>query len=208
MNSSSEERGMIDVRDFEFPVLLKSHDIESSEKPAAGNAISEKLKSEYARGVRDGAANSEAHIRTEVQKERQRAGELLQCFEQEKAQYFRDVEREVVRLSCAIARKVLHREAQVDPQLLLALVRAALVDVAAATRIQIFVNPAHRTAWAEYFPSNSNVQVEIIADESLSKIQSRIVTDLGSTTIGWEEHLAEIERGLFDLLDKNPGRVQ
>src|ERR1700753_1342158 len=48
------------------------------------------------------------------------------AFQAEQAQYFAQVESEVVQLALSIAAKILHREAQVDPMLVAALVRIAI----------------------------------------------------------------------------------
>jgi flagellar assembly protein FliH len=209
MNSLSEQQPLVtaDIRAFEFP-LLRDPDCDMASATAAAPLAQDSLQSEYQRGVRDGIARSDSRLRDTVESERQRVNELLTVFEKEKSRYFHEVEREVVRLACAIARKVLHRESQVDPQLLLRLVRSALQDVQGATRIRVYVNPADRKTWAETLSSEMGAAVEIVGEEGLSSLRSRIETDLGSAVVGWEEQLAEVERGLFDLLEKNPGRVQ
>jgi flagellar assembly protein FliH len=191
-----------EIRAFHFPLLQDSNCDETSTMPSQ-----DVLQSEYQRGLRDGIARFESRLRDAVESERRRVDELLAAFEQDKVRYFHEVEREVVRLACAIARKVLHRESQVDPQLLLRLVRSALQDVEGATRIRVYVNPADRKAWAETLSSEMGTGIEIVAEEGLG-LRSRIETDLGSTVVGWEDQLAEVERGLFDLLERNPGRVQ
>ena len=204
MNSLSEHQSMAtaEIRTFHFPLLQDSNCDETSTMPSQ-----DVLQSEYQRGLRDGIARFESRLRDAVESERRRVDELLAAFEQDKVRYFHEVEREVVRLACAIARKVLHRESQVDPQLLLRLVRSALQDVEGATRIRVYVNPADRQAWAETLSSEMGTGIEIVAEEGLG-LRSRIETDLGSTVVGWEDQLAEVERGLFDLLERNPGRVQ
>lgn len=204
MNSLSEQQSMATagIRAFHFPLLQDSNCDETSPMPSQ-----DVLQSEYQRGLRDGIARFESRLRDAVESERRRVDELLTAFEQDKVRYFHEVEREVVRLACAIARKVLHRESQVDPQLLLRLVRSALQDVQGATRIRVYVNPADRKAWAETLSSEMGTGIEIVAEDGLG-LRSRIETDLGSTVVGWEDQLAEVERGLFDLLERNPGRVQ
>jgi flagellar assembly protein FliH len=51
---------------------------------------------------------------------------LISGFEEERSHYYAQVESEIVQLALAIAAKILHREAQVDPMLLAALVRIAV----------------------------------------------------------------------------------
>ena len=51
---------------------------------------------------------------------------LIAGFEAERSEYYARVEAEIVQLALAIAAKILHREAQVDPMLVAALVRLAV----------------------------------------------------------------------------------
>src|ERR1700728_168641 len=51
---------------------------------------------------------------------------LIAGFEEQRSEYFANVEGEIVQLALSIAAKILHREAQVDPMLLAALVRLAV----------------------------------------------------------------------------------
>ena len=64
--------------------------------------------------------------------------------------YFQRVEAEAVALAVAIARKILHREAQVDPLLLAGVVRVGLDNVAAGTRVRLRVHPQQVQAWKEF----------------------------------------------------------
>ena len=64
---------------------------------------------------------------------RRNAADCASCaksFVQERSKYFAAVEAEVVKLALAIAARVLHREAKMDPLLLAASVRVALDKVA------------------------------------------------------------------------------
>ena len=51
---------------------------------------------------------------------------MIAGFEAERSDYYARVEAEIVQLALAIAAKILHREAQVDPMLVAALVRMAV----------------------------------------------------------------------------------
>ena len=64
-------------------------------------------------------------------------------FARERTKYFADVEAEVVKLALAIAARVLHREAELDPLLLTGVVRVALEKVAEDSAT-VFVCPLRR----------------------------------------------------------------
>lgn len=137
-------------------------------------------------------------IRTTVTKE-------IERFAAERDDYFARIEREVVRLAMCIARKVLHRESQLDPHLLQGLARVALDDISQATKVRLHVNPAELDSWREFFSSQvQSRSPEIIADRSIAQHGCSIRTDLGQTQISIDDKLDEIERGLFDLLASRP----
>jgi hypothetical protein len=54
-----------------------------------------------------------------------------------------------VQLALSIARKVLHREAQVDPLLLMGIVRVALERIEGATGVTLAVHPEQVPEWRQ-----------------------------------------------------------
>ena len=55
-----------------------------------------------------------------------------------------------MQLALAIARKILHREAQVDPLLLAGMVRVALEKIESHTKVSVRVHPATGFGVAEF----------------------------------------------------------
>jgi flagellar assembly protein FliH len=138
-----------------------------------------------------------------------RAGvaEALQAFRAEREAYFQRVEAEVVRLALSIARKILHRESQMDPALLAGIVRVAMEKFEAATTVRLRVPPGQERLWQEALGSGLKdaAPVEIIAENALAPGQCVLETQMGSTEVGLEAQLKEIEQGFFDLLAQRPG---
>ena len=126
-------------------------------------------------------------------------------FETERADYFARVEAEVVQLALAIAAKILHREAQVDPMLVAALVRVATEKMRDGSSVTVRVSPRLSKQWKEYFDRQpSAARIEVIATEGLSENDCVVETELGSTNFGLDTQLKEVERGFFDLLALSP----
>ena len=92
------------------------------------------------------AAAAQSHRAGAFGRRRQRCRD----FASSEPEYFRQVEVEAVRLALSIARKVLHREAQMDPLLLAGVVRVALDQMQAGTRSVLRTSPAQRAIWAEF----------------------------------------------------------
>src|SRR5271155_4812015 len=89
----------------------------------------------YHRGMAEGEIRARAVFDKQLMVEREAVAKLITGFEKEKQKYFQKVESEVVQLALAIARKVLKREAQIDPMLLTGVVRVALDKVSDTTNV-------------------------------------------------------------------------
>jgi len=148
-----------------------------------------------------------AQVRQEAEREIQHARAAIHAtieqFNQQRDEYFREVEDEVVQLGLAIAHRLIRRELQIDPRLLAGLVRYELEQLEAATSVRLFVSPDSLGAWSEVLGSMPR-PVELSGDKALTASEARIETALGSTTVSFERELKEIERGFFDLLGHRP----
>ncbi len=135
--------------------------------------------------------------------------QMLQSLEQfrlERQSYFHNVEGEVVRLALAIAARVLHREAHLDPLLLAGAVRVALEKLGDSSRVVMRVPPREVETWKEFFRTGSNLRIQpgVLEDPSLSPGECLLATELGTIELGVRAQLEEIEKGFFDLLDRRP----
>ena len=103
-----------------------------------------------AQGRQDGL--SEARKTFEEQLAREQAGVVnaLAQFSRDRILYFQKAESEVVQLALGIARKILHREAQIDPLLLAGMVRVALEKIDGATDISLRIHPTQAAHWRSY----------------------------------------------------------
>src|SRR5579875_629509 len=134
--------------------------------------------------------------------------QALEQFADERSRYFQQVESEVVSLALSIARKILYREAQVDPLFLAGAVRVSLEKLAAGTRVQLRVHPSQVNHWKEFLAGQNRIDPmpEVVADNSLGTVDCVLETELGSTNLSLEAQLKEIEKGFLDLLAARPNR--
>jgi flagellar assembly protein FliH len=158
-------------------------------------------------GRRAMQAQMEAEMQASVARERQRVQGVVEEFAAARDRYFSDVEQEVVKLALAIAERVLHREAQMDPLLLSAAVRVALEKMADRSGVVLRACPAEVAGWERMFRTTSAADRPIaIADERLQAGECILETKLGTVELGVRQQLEEIERGFFDLLNHRPAR--
>jgi flagellar assembly protein FliH len=125
-------------------------------------------------------------------------------FVRERARYFAGVEAEVVNLALAIAARVLHREAKLDPLLLTGVVRVALEKVAedSATVLRVPVDAVEM--WREVFVASPESSLQVMGDERLTAGECVLETNVGRVELGVSAQLEEIERGFFDLIQQRP----
>jgi flagellar assembly protein FliH len=161
----------------------------------------------FARGRQAGQQESRQAFEQQLAKEKSNVAATLAQFARDRSTYFEKVEPEVVQLAMSIARKILHREAQVDPMLLAGIVRVALEQIDGATGVRLRVHPQKSADWRQFLTSQlqpANLP-EIVEDPSQPVDQCMVETAMGSTAIGLEIQLKEIEQGFADLLAARPG---
>jgi len=165
------------------------------------------LEASRKQGFQEGEIHAAAAAGLEVQRERASVTAAIQEFAGQRAEYFRRVEGDVVKLALAIARKVLHREAQLDPLLLAGVVRVALDQMQAGTRLVLRTWPEGAEAWRSFCEANLGGErsVEVVPDSSLEAYRCVLEAEVGSVEISLERQLEEIESGFFDLLQHRPG---
>jgi flagellar assembly protein FliH len=129
----------------------------------------------------------------------------LELFLVERKNYFSRIESEVVHLALAISAKILHRQAQVDPMLVAALVRVAVDKLHDGSSVSVRVSPLQAEKWREYLadPLNGS-KIAIVEDAHLGPEDCILETDLGSANFSIEAQLKEVEQGFFDLLAQRP----
>ena len=181
-----------------------------SQAPGPSPASEEQIRAREAQARKAGWDEALAQARVEFEKrladERQPLVQAIREFARERETYFQRVEGEVVGLAVAIARKILHREAQVDPLLLAGVVRVGLDNVAAGTHVRLRVHPDQVAGWQHFFSQQPDLRSipELLGDPSLGPGHCLLETELGSTDLTLETQLKEIEQGFFDLLAQRP----
>ncbi len=157
----------------------------------------------------DAVAQVEQKLRQEMEQKliaaRAPVAAAIKDFSAQRDEYFARVEGEVVQLSLAIAAKILHREAQVDPMLVATLVRIATEKMREGSSVTVRVSTGRGASWKQYFAGfPSAVRIEVAEDPSLSSHDCILETNLGSANFGLDTQLKEVEQGFFDLLALRP----
>jgi flagellar assembly protein FliH len=162
----------------------------AAEREVAIAETESRLKREYEHRSKDQAAKVAASI---------------QSFQHSCRDYFSRVESEVVQLALGIARKILHRESQVDPTLVAAIVQIALGQLKEGSVASLRVSTHEGQRWKEHFATlNLLPKMVIVEDVDLSEGDCILETEVGSLNVSVDGQLKEIERGFLDVLAHRP----
>jgi flagellar assembly protein FliH len=177
----------------------------------AGQGGEDQSRRKHAEAFEQGRQSAQQQLRAELDaalaKHRSEIDRALHEFALERQSYYQRIEGEVVELALAIARKILHREVQIDPHALAGIVRVTLEKLDTGTKVNLRVHPKEATDWRHYFACQMEdvPAPDIHEDPAIPAGECRIETSLGSTEVGLESQLKEIETGLLDLLAERPG---
>jgi flagellar assembly protein FliH len=178
---------------------------EGSLRTAVETARREALQRGEQEGRRASRAEMEAEMRVALTRERQRLAAAVAEFLEVRERYFVEVEQEVVKLALAIAARVLHREAQVDPLLLTGVVRVALEKMADRSGVVLRVAAVDVEAWEQVFSGTEVSERPMVMEAArLERGDCVLETRMGTVELGVSVQLEEIEKGFFDLLNHRP----
>lgn len=206
----------VDVSPMRYPALGGAPPDLGAE-PAAAPAEAERAEREERFGRELEAARREAFEKGRAAAaadqetwRKQCSGALAAAIEEFRARrddYLSRVEREVVTLALAVAERILHREAQMDPLLLAGAVRVALGQLAESTEVRLRVPSGQQELWAEMLRLMPRLPLrpEVVGDAEMGACEAVLETRLGRVDLGVRAQIAEIERGFFDLLGVRAG---
>jgi flagellar assembly protein FliH len=153
----------------------------------------------YQHGYRDGeAAARKAKADVAIEELAESVADLAQT----RSALFRSSQADVLRLAMAVARRIIHRELLMSPDVLGGVISVALDRIEEADLHRIRVHPAFVDRIDESLSGRTNGRkVQIVADSSLPLGGCVFETQHGNVEAGIESQLSEIERGLADHLE-------
>ncbi len=155
----------------------------------------------YQRGLIEGKAASAELAKAELQALVERMSRNLAELSALRSRLRKSAESDLVRLSIAVARRVLHRELTLDPESIDGLIRVALDKLDSHELSRVRVHPdqekAVRNAMARFTGAHN---VEVVADPSLQCGDVLFETTQGVLDASVDAQLREIERGFADRL--------
>jgi flagellar assembly protein FliH len=108
-----------------------------------------------------------------------------------------ETEREMVQLALTLARRVVHREVTLDPELAAALAHVALERLGTTTPATIRLNPEDYTIVAQDGARWGGQTVTVVPDPSISRGGCLVDSAFGSVDATIERQFDELSRALF-----------
>jgi len=168
-------------------------------------ALEREARARQERAFSEGYAKGEAAGRAA---ERERAETAAAAFTHALAELAearrklrRDCEEDCVKLSVAIARRVLHRELSVDPEAMLGIVKAALARLEGREVDRIRTHPDDAALIRAHIERTAGrAHVQVLGDAGVARGTCVFETARGNLDASVETQLMEIQRGLVDRI--------
>jgi flagellar assembly protein FliH len=167
--------------------------------------FAKRIQMERAEATQETEQTLSSDYEQKLEAERASIAAAVSAFAAQRESYFARAEAEIVQLALAIAAKILHREAQVDPMLVATLVRMAVEKMREGSSVNVRVGVGQVSRWKGYFASQGKgAGVQVIEDTELSDHDCMVETELGTANFGLDTQLKEVEQGFFDLMALRP----
>ena len=116
----------------------------------------------------------------------------------------KDAEKDLLKLSIAVARRVLHRELTLDPMSIEGLIKVALdkLESRELSRVRVHPDQEARGARVDRALLHRATSSNVVADTSLHQGDVLLETTHGTVDASVDTQLREIERGFADRLQR------
>ena len=111
----------------------------------------------------------------------------------------RETEQQMVQLALAVARRIVHREITLDPDLLIAMARVALDRLGDSAHVTIRLHPEDYTAMRRR-PRHGvgrHRTSRVVADSRVARGGCRVESDFGAMDAGVDAQIHELARALL-----------
>lgn len=176
--------------------------------PVASGDLAELEREAFAKGFAQGERSGQEAASQRGEAMLRRLTETLQELTQLRSQMIHQTERQMVELALAVARRVVHREVSLDPDLLVAMARVALDRLGEAAQITVRLNPDdYRVVGAPRVAQLTASNVTVVADGRIERGGCRVESEMGILEAGIDAQLHEIAQALLGRADAAAGAL-
>jgi flagellar assembly protein FliH len=161
------------------------------------------VREAHAAGVREAESSAKTRAAAEVQAVIEKLGHSIAELSQMRIRLRKQAEADTIKLSLAIAKRVLRREVAVDPDAMRGLLIAALEKLQTQEIHRVRASAGQAAAIAAALrQAAAHARIEVIPDGTLTPGSVVFETNQGNLDASVDSQLQEIERGLADHLRK------
>jgi flagellar assembly protein FliH len=161
----------------------------------------QRMQAAYQQGLQEGHTSAQQDMSAQLGVMNGRLARTIEELTGLRQRFRREAEEDLVALSLAIARRILHRELTIAPEALLGLVKAALEKIDGRELHRVRVRPEDAAMIQQHFEKMGLPRrVEVIGDPGLERGAAILDSSRGALDASVETQLTEIERGFADLV--------
>jgi len=159
-------------------------------------------KAAYENGFRQGEKAGLEIAERKAEVLMRRYAEAIEEIAGLKPALYKQAEREVVKLALEVAKKIVHREVQVDREIVQTLISVALSHVAVKSAVTVHLHPADYNFVLDQRVASgrgdeADREIVLLADKSIERGGCLIETECGDIDARIEEEFREVERAFF-----------
>jgi flagellar assembly protein FliH len=168
---------------------------------ACQEEIQSRSQAAHQKGLQQGEANVRQQLGAQHDATLQRMARTIEEISGLRQRCRYAAENDVVKLSLAIARRIVHRELTMDPSTILGLVKAALGSMNMRELHRIRIHPSQAESLRRQLEAMGLPQrCEVVADAALERGGAILEGAHGNLDASVETQFEEIERGFADLV--------
>jgi flagellar biosynthesis/type III secretory pathway protein FliH len=186
-----------------IPVTTAGKTVPEIEAPSPAADLAHVEKNAYENGFRQGEKAGMEIAERKMEVVMRRYADAILEVNKLRSSLYVQVEHEVVKLAIAVAKKIVHREIQVDRDIIQTLVRVALSHVAEKSSVTIHLNPTDYNYLLELRAELSQSEgrdIALLSDKSIERGGCLIQTDCGDIDARVQEEFREVEHAFFEGL--------
>jgi flagellar assembly protein FliH len=188
--------------------LLADIEVVQAEEPAPLPDFEAIKAAAWAEGFQQGYDEGQRLAAEEQHDTGTRLSALLQGVAADTEAFVRSLEDDVVELALAIAEKVIAREARIDREIIVNVVRAALSEVHDATELRIRANPEDvpllEPRWQEMLPRSVAEHSELVGDDLVDRGGVIVETRIGYADSQLKTRMNQVVTTFQAVLDGEP----
>ena len=158
----------------------------------------------YTRGRREAENEAQQRFGASMQRTAEQLAQSVKQLAEVRPRLCKEAEADLLRLGMAIAQRVLHRQLNIDPTALEALVKVSLERLGRQEQLRVRVCQSLADPVRAILAKISSRPIEVAADANLETGSLIFETSRGQLDASIHSQLDEIERGLIDRLDSRP----